>query len=162
MHATLLRHIFHLIEQGHVSLRSMRPRQKNRSAILFTGLRTRSTVVLSLCPFGMRGEQVTAPLFDPATQPPTQNNSAYMKEYVCSEILRSFPNLSRRNVEVFVVGLFDLNKDLASYKAHLRDFLIQSKVHSPPSHSPTCLPPASTDPQCRYVVSFSSGVRERG
>lgn len=84
----------------------------------------------------MHGEQVTAPLFDPATQPPTQNNSAYMKEYVCSEILRSFPNLSRRNVEVFVVGLFDLNKDLASYKAHLRDFLIQSKVHLLPPHSP--------------------------
>lgn len=51
-----------------------------------------------------------------------------MREYVCAELNRSFPNLGPRKIHDFVMGLFDLNMDLTAYKTHLRDFLVQSKV----------------------------------
>ena len=31
-------------------------------------------------------------------------------------------------VKVFVTGLFSLNQDIAAFKEHLRDFLVQIKV----------------------------------
>ncbi len=33
-------------------------------------------------------------------------------------------------MRVFVEGLFHLNKDIPQFKEHLRDFLIEIKVHS--------------------------------
>ena len=33
-------------------------------------------------------------------------------------------------MRTFVVGLFDLNKDINSFKLHLRDFLVQLKEFS--------------------------------
>lgn len=72
--------------------------------------------------------QVTLPLFDPATQPPGQTNQGYMREYVLELLAASFPNLTRPMIQAFVVGLFDPQLDLAAYKTHLRDFLIQLKV----------------------------------
>jgi exportin-1 len=35
--------------------------------------------------------------------------------------------ISRAQIETFVRGLFDLNQDLTTFKAHLRDFLISLK-----------------------------------
>lgn len=72
--------------------------------------------------------QVTLPLFDPATQPPGQTNQGYMREYVLELLAASFPNLTRPMIQAFVVGLFDPQLDLAAYKTHLRDFLVQLKV----------------------------------
>ena len=42
-------------------------------------------------------------------------------------IATSFPNLSRSQVYDFVVGCFDMSKDLAAFKKHLRDFLVNIK-----------------------------------
>lgn len=89
MHATLLRHIFHLVEAG----------------------------------------QVTAPLYDPSREPHA-SNQAFLRDHVASLLATSFPNLTRRQVFDFVVGLFDLRMDLVSFKTHLRDFLIQLKEFS--------------------------------
>ncbi len=36
----------------------------------------------------------------------------------------------RTQIETFVRGLFDLNRDLPTFKAHLRDFLISLKEFS--------------------------------
>lgn len=72
--------------------------------------------------------QVTLPLFDPAAQPPGQTNQGYMREYVLELLATSFPNLTRPMIQSFVVGLFDPQLDLAAYKTHLRDFLVQLKV----------------------------------
>ncbi|KAJ8599904.1 hypothetical protein CTAYLR_002830 [Chrysophaeum taylorii] len=83
MHATLLRHIFHLVEAGRVA---------------------------------------------PLAQNP--NNQAFLRDHVANLLATSFPNLTRRQVFDFVLGLFDLNMDLPTFKTHLRDFLIQLKEFS--------------------------------
>ncbi|KAM3571498.1 hypothetical protein VYU27_006474 [Nannochloropsis oceanica] len=74
--------------------------------------------------------QVTAPLFDTASQPPEQTNQQFMRESVLELLSRSFPNLTRTMTVAFVSGLFDQSKDLAAYKTHLRDFLVQLKEFS--------------------------------
>lgn len=38
--------------------------------------------------------------------------------------------MCRKQIETFVCGLFDLNQDLNTFKAHLRDFLISLKEFS--------------------------------
>jgi exportin-1 len=74
--------------------------------------------------------QVTVPLFDPATQPPGTTNPAFLREHVCTLLITSFPNLSRAQVAKFVDGMFDITMDLPTFKTHLRDFLIELKEFS--------------------------------
>jgi exportin-1 len=90
MHATLLRHMFHLVQMN----------------------------------------QVTVPLFNTANAPPGQTNPAFLREHISNLLIQSFPNLTRSQVSKFVDGMFDLNMDLPTFKAHLRDFLIQLKEFS--------------------------------
>lgn len=52
---------------------------------------------------------------------------AFLKDYVANLIGSSFPNLSRAQVVQFVVGCFDMSKDLPTFKKHLRDFLVNIK-----------------------------------
>ena len=73
----------------------------------------------------VKQEQVTVPLFDPATQPPGQTNVGFLTEHVSSLLLASFPNLTSTQVKPFVAGLFDINIDLPTFKTHLRNFLIE-------------------------------------
>ncbi|GLE00729.1 hypothetical protein PINS_up009517 [Pythium insidiosum] len=76
-------------------------------------------------------DQVNVPLWESLPSPPPvpagQTNSAFLKEYVANLIGTSFPNLSRAQVLEFVLGCFDINKDLQSFKKHLRDFLVNIK-----------------------------------
>ena len=51
-----------------------------------------------------------------------------MRDFVVDLLVRSFPNLTRNMIQTFVLGLFDPKMDLATYKTHLRDFLVQLKV----------------------------------
>lgn len=74
--------------------------------------------------------QVTVPLFDPATWPPGTTNPAFLREHVCTLLITSFPNLSKSQVSKFVDGMFDINMDLPTFKSHLRDFLIELKEFS--------------------------------
>ena len=90
MHATLLRHMFHLVQMN----------------------------------------QVTVPLFDPATAPPGQTNPTFLREHMSNLLITSFPNVTKTQVSKFVDGMFDLKMDLATFKTHLRDFLIQLKEFS--------------------------------
>mmetsp|Transcript_26423 Transcript_26423/g.43268 ORF Transcript_26423/g.43268 Transcript_26423/m.43268 type:complete len:1071 (-) Transcript_26423:573-3785(-) len=71
--------------------------------------------------------QVTAPLFDTAQHPGVPDNRTFLREYVITLLSNAFPNLLPNQVRNFVVGLFDPTKDLQMFKAHLRDFLVQTK-----------------------------------
>ena len=95
MHATLLRHMFHLVTMN----------------------------------------LVTVPLFDPSTSEPNQTNSNFLRDHICHLLLTSFPNLTKTQVIYFVDGMFDVKKDLPSFKTHLRDFLIQLKEFSAEDNS---------------------------
>ena len=90
MHATLLRHMFHLVQMN----------------------------------------QVTVPLFDPATAPMGQSNPVFLRDHISNLLINSFPNLTRTQVTKFVEGVFDLKMDLPTFKTHLRDFLIELKEFS--------------------------------
>jgi exportin-1 len=87
MHATLLRHMFHLVVQN----------------------------------------QVTVPLFDATTAQPGQTNPAFLREHMSSMLVSSFPNLTKMQVKAFMDGMLDVSMDLPTFKAHVRDFLIQLK-----------------------------------
>lgn len=79
--------------------------------------------------------QVTVPLFDPATQPPGQTNPTFLRGHIGNLLIASFPNLSATQVAKFVEGMFDLNMDLPTFKTHLRDFLIELKEFSAEDNS---------------------------
>jgi len=74
--------------------------------------------------------QVTVPLFDPATQPPGQTNPTFLREHISNLLIASFNTLSKMQVAKFVDGMFDIKMDLPTFKTHLRDFLIELKEFS--------------------------------
>ena len=74
--------------------------------------------------------QVTVPLFDPATTPAGQSNPVFLRNHMSNLLLTSFPNVTKTQVGTFVDGMFDLKMDLPTFKVHLRDFLIQLKEFS--------------------------------
>lgn len=69
--------------------------------------------------------RVTAPLGPDASV----DNRIFMREYVMQLLIKSFPNLTPKDVHAFVVGLFEKN-DFDSFCNHLRDFLVQLKEFS--------------------------------
>jgi exportin-1 len=91
-----------------------------------SGFRMHSTLLKNMFHL-VQMNQVTVPLFDPATQPPGQTNPNFMREHISSLLVSSFPNLSTVQVGKFVDGMFDIKMDLPNFKLHLRDFLIELK-----------------------------------
>jgi exportin-1 len=73
--------------------------------------------------------QVTVPLSE---QP---DNVQFLKEHVSTLLMSAFPNLTQAQVVSFVMGLFDVSKDLTAFKQHLRDFLIAIKEFSSEDNS---------------------------
>ncbi|KAJ1845638.1 Karyopherin transporter, partial [Coemansia sp. RSA 2708] len=72
--------------------------------------------------------QITAPLFD-ASQPENanMNNALFVRQSIANLLATAFANLTQRQIEVFVEGLFNFNDDLEKFRNHVRDFLIQTK-----------------------------------
>lgn len=94
-----------------------------------SGFRMHSTLLRSM--FHMvQNNQVTVPLFDPATQPAGTTNQIFLRSHVSNLLVQSFPNLTRPQVAKFVEGMFDTRMDLPTFKSHLRDFLIELKEFS--------------------------------
>uniref|UniRef100_A0A7R9ZL58 Exportin-1 C-terminal domain-containing protein n=1 Tax=Craspedostauros australis TaxID=1486917 RepID=A0A7R9ZL58_9STRA len=79
--------------------------------------------------------QVTVPLFDPASQPAGQTNPAFLRAHVSTLLLSSFPNLTKTQVTKFIEGMLNLQMDLPTFKTHLRDFLIELKEFSSEDNS---------------------------
>ncbi|MCL7034658.1 hypothetical protein MKW94_004053 [Papaver nudicaule] len=72
---------------------------------------------------------LTEPLWD-ASSVPYANNSVFVCEYTIKLLGSSFPNMTAAEVSQFVNGLFNSRVDLAGFKNHIRDFLVQSKEFS--------------------------------
>lgn len=72
-------------------------------------------------------DRVPVPLWDTSAGPvdPAMTNSLFMREHVRSLLASSFENLTPAQVDSFVVGLFDMSRDLTAYKTLIRDFLIE-------------------------------------
>ena len=69
---------------------------------------------------------LTVPIWD-ASQKQYPSNEHYVREHLSGLLASSFPNMSQIQVQAIVSGMFDLRKDQASFKNHLRDFLVQTK-----------------------------------
>ena len=53
------------------------------------------------------------------------SNAAFVQAHVSELLFTSFPNLRPQQIQATVMGMMEL-KDPASFKQHLRDFLVQS------------------------------------
>ncbi|XP_047329646.1 protein EXPORTIN 1A [Impatiens glandulifera] len=74
---------------------------------------------------------LTEPLWDSSTVTlPYPNNGMFVREYTIKLLGTSFPNMTTTEVTQFVNGLFESRNDFASFKNHIRDFLVQSKEFS--------------------------------
>jgi exportin-1 len=58
------------------------------------------------------------------------DNRAFVRDYLSNMLRTSFPHLQPSQIDTFIRGLFDLNRDPVTFKAHLRDFLISLKEFS--------------------------------
>jgi exportin-1 len=83
----------------------------------------------------VQNNQVTVPLFDTSAYPPGTTNQVFLRDHISNLLIASFPNLSRSQVAKFVEGMFDTTMDLATFKTHLRDFLIELKEFSSEDNS---------------------------
>lgn len=95
-----------------------------------SGFKQQAAVLMNIF-HNVQAGRVVVPLFDlaslPAGTPHTLTNADFLKEHVASLLLQSFPNLTQPQVVGFVVGLFDVTKDLNAFKQLLRDFLVAVK-----------------------------------
>ena len=71
-----------------------------------------------------------APLWNPQVDVGMSNNQQYVRTYVAKLLANAFPNLAQQQVQVFVMGFFDMNKNDVQYKQHVRDFLISLREFS--------------------------------
>ncbi|KAJ2659669.1 Karyopherin transporter [Coemansia sp. RSA 1200] len=76
----------------------------------------------------VESNQITAPLFDASlSDNANMNNSLFIRRSLANLLTSAFANLSQRQIEVFVEGLFNFNDDFEKFRNHVRDFLIQTK-----------------------------------
>jgi exportin-1 len=70
--------------------------------------------------------KVTVPL-NPAAPMPFEpsHNVVYVQEYVANLLKTAFPHLTDNQIKITVQGMFNLDQDVAAFKEHLRDFLVQ-------------------------------------
>jgi len=63
----------------------------------------------------------------PLTDTLANMNVLFVQNFVAEVLHNAFPHLTQFQLKVTVEGLFNLNQDIASFREHLRDFLVQIK-----------------------------------
>jgi exportin-1 len=109
-HAALLRHIFHLVESGHI----VAPLWESPFAAQ-TGAAAAFQARL----------QATAAAHGGVLPPGLLTNQQFVREFVRGLVAANFANLSAAQVQHFIDGLFNTGHELKAYKTLLRDFLVQ-------------------------------------
>lgn len=91
------------------------------------GLTMQATILVNLFSAVDSG-RITAPLNPAVQSQKQQSNVKYVHEFVSNLLKNAFPHLTDAQIEVTVKGFFRLDQDLAAFKEHLRDFLVQIRV----------------------------------
>jgi len=99
-----------------------------------SGFKLQAAVLMHLFHL-VQNNQVLIPLYDTASMPNFTDNAHFLKEHVGRLLIDAFPNLSTTQVIGFISGLFDVTKDINSFKQHLRDFLVTFNVHESEDNS---------------------------
>lgn len=89
------------------------------------GFKYQSAILANMFQIVSTGSLSSA-IFD-TSKYPDMNNESFLKNHMLTLLTSAFPHLQRTQIDTFVRGLFDLNQDLETFKAHLRDFLISLK-----------------------------------
>ena len=71
--------------------------------------------------------KIASPLWDSQTHAGVTNNQQFLRVYLANMLSSHFGNLSKPQIHTCVNGFFAINSDEATYRTHLRDFLIQLK-----------------------------------
>jgi len=82
--------------------------------------------ILMMIFHSVKSGSVNVPLWDQSAGT-FSNNQEFLHAYTINLISTAFSNLSQSQVHAFVTGLFQNCDDLAAFKQHLRDFLVQMK-----------------------------------
>ena len=64
----------------------------------------------------------------PLTDTLANMNVLFVQNFVAEVLHNAFPHLTQLQLKVTVEGLFNLDQDIAGFREHLRDFLVQIKV----------------------------------
>ncbi|KAJ2702736.1 Karyopherin transporter [Coemansia sp. IMI 209128] len=85
-------------------------------------------VVLARMIHLVESNQITAPLFDTSLpENAGKDNNIFIRQSIANLLATAFANLTQRQIEVFVEGLFNFYSDIEKFRNHVRDFLIQTK-----------------------------------
>jgi len=69
--------------------------------------------------------KIMGPIYDLKQYPNCGGNPDFVREYMTKLFCSSFPNISANTVNNFFMGLYTKVEDLAEFKNHIRDFLVQ-------------------------------------
>jgi len=87
-----------------------------------SGLTAHSQILANLFLIAEQG-LIKVPLA-PDVQDPTQN-LLYVQQFMANLLKTAFPHLQDNQVKVIIEGFVTLDQDIAGFKEHLRDFLVQ-------------------------------------
>lgn len=59
------------------------------------------------------------------TSGPSMQNVPYIQQFLMNLLKAAFPHLNEPQIKIFIEGLFSFDQDIAAFKEHLRDFLVQ-------------------------------------
>lgn len=72
--------------------------------------------------------KVTVPLNPALQNVSNQTNIQYVQDFVANLLKTAFSHLTEKQIQITVQGFFNLDQDIAAFKEHLRDFLVQIRV----------------------------------
>lgn len=93
------------------------------------GFKLQALILAHLFELASTPGRITVALFDQA-HVQAADNTAFVASFVTGLLRTAFPHLQPAQIETFVRGCFDLNRDFAVFRPHLRDFLISLKEFS--------------------------------
>lgn len=79
--------------------------------------------------------KIMGPIYDVKQFPQCGNNVDFVRDYMTKLFCTSFPNVTPVTVQQFVAGLYTKTDDLAEFKNHVRDFLVQIREYTPEDQS---------------------------
>ena len=91
-----------------------------------SGFRLQATLLMHILHSVALGK-VCVPLFDSSSEPAGTNNVNFLKDFLSNILSNAFPNVTKADINVFVVNLFDTSTGIEGYKQYVRDFLITCK-----------------------------------
>eukprot|EP00316_Scyphosphaera_apsteinii_P022949 CAMPEP_0119314430 /NCGR_PEP_ID=MMETSP1333-20130426/32697_1 /TAXON_ID=418940 /ORGANISM="Scyphosphaera apsteinii, Strain RCC1455" /LENGTH=1099 /DNA_ID=CAMNT_0007319535 /DNA_START=148 /DNA_END=3447 /DNA_ORIENTATION=+ len=84
-------------------------------------------MILSHLFLAVESNAITCPLWPQDGSVTATSNPQYLRELLLQMLSSSFPNMSQSQLTTTINGWFECCKDQASFKQHLRDFLVQLK-----------------------------------